>query len=176
MRAWLIRAPWWVLALVAGLFYGVGMTVVHVARGEGSWPGTLVYGLIFGTGFGLVMGPILARINRRFRETAGEKYIDRLSGIGWRGWQKKLGNDPELRAAARRITLLQRDQLLRQRRWAIPFFVLMIGVVVWLAVVQSPWHWLSVVLFTAFLVGHLLMPRRLERRAEELRDPASGTP
>lgn len=176
MRAWLIRAPWWLLALVTGGFFGfLGVLSNRFIDGE-SWGEALVMGLLGGVVFGVLMGLFLARMNLRFRETAGEDHVDRLSRIGWRGWRAKVGDDPELRAAARRVTLLQRDHLLRQRRWAVPFFVFMIGLAVWLAVVRSPWHWLSALLFAGILVGHLLMPRSLERRAEELREPQSGTP
>ena len=172
MRAWLLRAPWWAYSLFLGVFYGLGMMIVRIVRGDASWPGSLVHALVIGAFFGLIMGPFMARMNRRLLDTAGEEHADRLSRTGWGRRPERLGDDPELRAAARRVAMLQRDQLLRQRRWAVPFFVLLLGLDLWLAVVSSPWFLLAGLVMAAFLVGHLLMPRRLERRAELLQDRA----
>ncbi len=55
-----------------------------------------------------------------------------------------------------------------------PFFVLMTVLGVWLAVSRSPWYWLTALVPAAILVGQVVMPRRLERRAEELGDPGHG--
>jgi hypothetical protein len=176
VRAWLIRAPWWVLSLVTGGFFGLLQVLDHRVRQGESWGEALVVGLLGGLFFGALMGPILARVNRRYREAAGEHNVDRLSRLGWRGWRAKVSDDPELREAARRVTLLQRDQLLRQRRWAIPVFVVVIAMDVWLAFASSPWWLLAAVVPAAILVGNLVMPGRLERRAEELRDPEVGGP
>jgi hypothetical protein len=41
---------------------------------------------------------------------------------------------------------------------------------------SSPWWLLAAVVPAAILVGNLVMPGRLERRAEELRDPEVGGP
>jgi hypothetical protein len=163
-----------VLALVSGGLFGVLTTLSNHFLQDMSWGGAIVGGLLGGVVFGALMGPITARMNRRYRDAAGDGNVDRLSRIGWRGWRATVGDDPELREAARRVALLQRDQLLRQRWWAVPFFLLMIALDVWLAVRQSPWWLLAGLLFAGMLVGHLLMPRRLERRAEELSDPAHG--
>ena len=41
-------------------------------------------------------------------------------------------------------------------------------------VTQSPW-WLAGVFFATMLVMHLVVPGRLARRAEELREPGSSS-
>ena len=175
MRAWLIRASWWQRALLLGSYFGLVMALnARYLQGE-SWSHAAVGGLLSGIFFGAVMGPITARLSKRYRAEAGDENLDRLAGLGWFGWRRKVADDPDLRAAARRVTLLQRDQLLRQRPWAIPFFVLVLALDVWLSVTQSRWWWLAGVFFAAMLVAHLLMPRRLERRAEELHEPEVAT-
>jgi hypothetical protein len=172
----MIRAPWWALSLVAFAWFGLFSVLNYRFLQGAGWGEAVVAGLLSGLVFGLITGPVFARINRRYRESVGEENVDRLVRLGWRGWRAKVGDDAELRAAARRATLLQREQLLRQRRWGIPFLVLMIGLDIWLALTASLWWLLAGALFAGMLVLHLVMPARLERRAEELRDPASETP
>ncbi len=171
MRAWLLTAPWWALALVHGTFFGTVMGL-WTRLGQGApWGVAIPAGLLGGIFFGVFMGVFTARQNRRVREAAGGDGLEALSRLPVFGRKKALAERPELREASRQVVLHQRDTILRQRRWAVPLFGLLLALEVWLALTGSAWFWLAVALVGTLLVGHLVMPRRLERRAEELRGP-----
>lgn len=176
MRNWLLRAPWWVIALTSGTFFGTGMAVTAWLRGEYRWPGVVVYGVAIGAAFGLVMGPLMARQNRRFREAAGDVPDDQLRRLQRVAWRRDVPDDPAERAAAHRVALQQEQQLRRQRWWARPFLALMVLLAVWLSVDESLWWLLAAVLFTVLLLLHVGTPRRLARRAEQLRPEPAAPP
>ena len=72
------------------------------------------------------------------------------------------------RAAARRLALHQRQEMVRQQRWTIPAFVLFIALAAVAAIWIRPVFWLAVAFFLIMLLGTLLWPMWLERRAEKL--------
>ena len=85
MRAWLIRASWWQRALLLGSYFGLVMALnARYLQGE-SWSHAAVGGLLSGIFFGAVMGPITARMSKRYRAEAGDENLDRLAGLGWFG-------------------------------------------------------------------------------------------
>jgi hypothetical protein len=142
-------------------------------RGDESWAEAVVSGVLGGVVFGAVMGPLLARMNRRFREAAGDVPRDQLQRIARLARRGPVPEDPQLRRAAHRVALQQRDQLLRQRRWALPLLGLVTAFLLWLALRGGgdPFPWLVVVFLIVLIAAHLLMARRLARRAELLADP-----
>lgn len=171
MRAWLLKAPWWALALVMGTYFGTFMALWTRFFQGAPWPVALGAGVLGGLFFGLVMGPFLARRNRRLREALGEAGVARRAQVVRAAWRGPMPEDPELREAARRVALDQREQTLGERRWAVPVLVLFaIGeaaAAVWL----TPWFWLAVALFVGAAASAMIMPNRLARRAELLQDP-----
>jgi hypothetical protein len=172
VNAWFLRAPWWALALVAGgTFGGLRFLGEHFLLDE-SWTDSAVSGAIGGVLFGLVMGIAVARQNRRAREALGtdDPAVVRRATRAARGGP--VPEEPALREAARRMAQLQHDQLVRTRRWAIPFFVLLIAGLVYLAIAVSPAGWLIVAVVAVFPVLFFVMPRRFARRAELLAGPA----
>ncbi|MFW3172663.1 hypothetical protein [Geodermatophilus sp. CPCC 206100] len=173
MRAWLEKAPWWVLSLVTGVFFAVWMSLAgRLLQGQ-SWAGAVVGGVVGGVLFGLLMGPLLARQRRRVHEAVGTDRTDLLRRAGRVAVRGSLPEDPELREAARRLALVQRSLLLRQRRWALPFFVLLLALALTFALTRTPaWPWwLAVVFFGGLLSVQVLLPRRLARRAAQLASP-----
>ncbi len=173
VRNRLADAPTWVLAPVAGLGFAVTNTLTRLLLLDDPWTEAVVISCLSGLLFGAFMGPVLVRQRRRAREAAGT-----ASAAGWRRAARAASRgpvprDPEERQAARRLALHQRGVLLRQRRWAIPSFALLVAIAVWLAVSGDPVYWLVAVGF-AWLAGwtSVVLPRRLARRVELLTGPS----
>ena len=135
----------------------------------------MVSGVIVGALFGAVAGPITARMNRRFREAAGylpPGQLGRAIRLARRG---PVPEDLELRRAARRISEHQLSQLRSQGCWLLPLLGLTTAFLLWIVLRDGradPFSWLVIVLLLVLIAAHLLLARRLARRAELLADPA----
>lgn len=175
MRAWLFRAPWWSFVLLNAVGFGAAMAVMNRLWGD-PWQSALVTWLVCGGVYGALLGLLPGRRDRYVRAIAGEPCADRLAWLGWLRRQPGMDSDPELREAARRVAVAHRTLVLRQGLWAVPVFAVMLFVSGRLALDRSPWYWLAVFFFAAFLAAHVLVPRLLGRRAEELAAPGRGAP
>lgn len=174
VRQWLLTAPWWVLSLIGGATLSLTSTAAGRLVGDESWSEAVVSGVISGIFFGAVMGPVIARRNRRFRDAAGDIPRDQLLRVAKLAQRGAAPEDAQLRRAAHRVALDQRDLLLGQRRWAVPFAGLLLALAVWLALSggeQAPFRWLAAVLFLVLLAVPTLRARHLAHRAELLADP-----
>jgi hypothetical protein len=94
VRKWLLTTPWWALALLTGAFYSIGTTVAGKFRGDESWTEAVVSGVLGGVVFGAAMGPLAARMNRRFREAAGDVPRDQLQRIARLARRGPVPEDP----------------------------------------------------------------------------------
>jgi hypothetical protein len=170
----LLNAPWWVLALVTGVPFGLVMGVFVAVR-DGDPLLAAYMGAVAGTFFGLAMGVVLARQNRRARAAltvapGQELAVLRAAGKG------PAPADPAVREAALRLVIDQRRQL---ARWRIPSLVLFGAFAVLDAVVAitgNPWLWLGVALFVGLAALPLVTARRVERRIAVLQghEPAAA--
>ncbi|SOD95102.1 hypothetical protein [Blastococcus haudaquaticus] len=171
MRERLLRAPAWVLALVAGTSFAVLWALITRVQGE-SWTAAIVTGAVLGVFFGGVMGPIQHRQNRGLREVAArspEGLSKRVRRAAWRG---PVPDDVDVRQAAHDVVLAQSAQLERQRIWGPALFLLMAALGIYLAVADDPWWWLSVPVWITAAAAHRVVLLRLRRRAELLRPDA----
>ena len=174
MNAWFYRAPWWQLALA----FAVPVSVIRIAGRrtleDSSWTEATVVRGLHGVLFGLVMGVIVARQNRGVRAAAGSEdpeFVVRAAKAAVRG---PAPDDPALREAARRIAVHRAGLIRRYRRWAVPFLLILMTLLIGLAVFSGR---ILPGLVAAGLVGLLavpllLLPRHAERRAARLRDPS----
>ena len=108
VRNWLLTAPWWVLSLIGGATLSLTSTAAGRLVGDESWSEAVVSGVISGIFFGAVMGPVIARRNRRFRDAAGDIPRDQLLQVAKLAQRGAAPEDAELRRAAHRVAL---DQL-----------------------------------------------------------------
>jgi Flp pilus assembly protein TadB len=168
---WLLRAPWWVLSLVTGGLFGVNMALFGALFQEERWPVAVVGGVLAGVLFGAVMGPLLARQNRRWRDSVGTSSTDDLRRARRAARGGPVPTDPEQRALAHRLVTTQLGELRRRRRLSVTVFSVFLVLEAVMAVTRSPWFWLAAAFFAAMLALVLAYPRRLERRAAELAPP-----
>jgi hypothetical protein len=174
VRNRLLTAPWWVLSLVYGLAMALVATLIAGFGNAESWWEAVVSGGLGGVLFGTLVGPVLARSNRRLRDAAGDVPRDQLHRVVVLARRGPVPEDPRLRQAARRVALDQRQQVLAQRWWTLPFIALVITGMVWgaLSAVEPAWvWWVMAAFFTPLAGSHLVLPRQLARRAELLADP-----
>lgn len=163
----LLNAPWWVLALVTGVPFGVAMGVFAGVR-DGNLPLALYMGAAAGVLFGLVMGAVLSRQHRRTRAAMAVAPGRELAVLGAAG-KGPAPADPAVREAALHLLTDQRRQL---ARWRVPSLVLFGAFAVLDAVVAimgNPWLWLGVALFVGLAALQLVAARRVERRIAVLR-------
>ena len=174
MRTWLLTAPWWVLSLVGGAIVTVTSTAAGRFVGDESWTEAVVSGAIVGVLYGAVMGPVAARMNRRFREAAGDVPPDQWQRVARLARRGPVPEEPQVRRAAHRVALQQRDQLLAQRRWFLPLLGVVTAFLLWVALRDGggdPFSWLVIVFLLVLIAAHVLVARRLARRAEMLAEP-----
>ncbi len=165
-------APAWVVGLVTGLGFAVVNTLIRTLLTDDPWTDTVVVAGLTGVLFGAVMGPVLTRQQRRAWSAAGTASSAGLRAAARAAQRGPVPGDPELREAARRLALHQRDVLLRQRRWAAPLFSLLVALAVWLAVTGAPAYWLFAAGFALLAAWtSVVLPRRLARRADLLTAP-----
>jgi hypothetical protein len=170
VRAWWARAPWWAHALLSGTLFGGFMAVYTRFEQDAGWAAALVGGLLGGVFFGVVMGLWAARYQRGLREAAGEEQYTQLARLPLFRRKQALADRPDLREATARALLHQKEQALRQRRWAVPGGVLLVALELWAAMTRSAWYWLAVGMFTAALVGQFVLPGVIDRKVRSLRE------
>ena len=173
VNRWLLRAPWWALALVNGVV--IAPVLVLVARfGRGDpWPVALVGGVLGGAVCGAIVATVTRmQFHRRPLDAVGDVPDDVRTRVASRGTLfGPVPDDPHERAAT--LTLLE-DQLARMREKrpvGVAMHLVLIGLCLWRALAGSPWWWAGVVVFAVLLGGILLVPRLGQRRAELLRRP-----
>jgi hypothetical protein len=165
----LMKAPRWVLCLInAGILGAFWILFLRFLAGE-TWTGALSQGAPFGVVCGLMTGLMLHAQFRRLREAVrDEEVAGRVAGRPT--LYGPIPEDPGERAATARLIDHQLVQIGRRRVLTIVLQVGVIAVGGYLAVTRSPWWWAAVALGVFLLVGSLVLPGRLERRAELLRE------
>lgn len=163
MRLRLAMSPWWVQALVYGLFFGAAMAAFSVFR-TGAWLPALGGGLVGGVFFGLFMGRYMSKLNRVLLRgledfsPADQRMILRGS------WHGPIPTDPQQREAARGLLQRRRDNMIATRRWSVIVFAAAIVLYVILAVTQTWLWWFGAALFLVVLVLTLTTVPRMDRR------------
>jgi Flp pilus assembly protein TadB len=169
-RRW-TDAPWWALAVSAGLPFAVAMTLFSVHGGHG-WLSSAAGGGIGGLFFGGYMGVVLRRQHDRQRQAVGELGPQVGRAARRASWRGPVPADPDVRAATLLLIEHQLGELERRRTLSLAVFGIFVPVYVVLAIVRSPWWAAAAVFFAAMLLMTLLLPRRLRRRADSVRAAA----
>jgi membrane protein implicated in regulation of membrane protease activity len=164
------RLPWWVRPVLDGLVVAVVLLALLPWQTDLALPAALGVAAVVG----LLWGLQNARDARRER-AAERSNVGGLSAEDLRRAERVVAGEPprdeEERDAAFRLATYRVAQSWRA---AGPAGAALAGVVVigtLLALQQSPWWWLAVVLAAVTAVGVLRGDRGLRRRAEELRSP-----
>jgi hypothetical protein len=170
VNAWLLRAPWWKLGVVMGALVAPFFVLLFGLTDDRSWTTAAVMGV----GLGVVCGPVLGYLmaNQIRDSLAAGGPLSESDGVAVERAARR-GPAPEddaVREAALRVV---EDRLIALHGTRVPARATAVGllvVAVLLAVVQSPWWWIAVVLCLGLVAMVLMAPARLQRRAEVLRD------
>jgi hypothetical protein len=164
----LLRAPWWLLSLYAGVPFGLLLWGATATTGAGGSTSATA-GVLAGVLFGLVMGPLLVRRNRRAGPVVEAIPDGQARAVLRAAASGPVPADPAVRAAALALATHQLAGTLRYR-WPVAVLLGLFAVLESAAALAyTPWLWVGAALFVAILVVHLRQPGRLRRRIEELR-------
>ena len=174
MRAWFVKAPWWQLSLLLGSVVFLVRFAADRFLEDESWTESAISAAAGALVFGLVIGPILAGQNRRAREALGTDDPDVLRRAFRTARRGPIPEEPVHREQARRVALVLRDQVQRQRPLFYAALLVLVACAVIVAVLLESALLLLLVLAPVVLLAgvRLLLLRRFERRAELLRDPS----
>jgi hypothetical protein len=158
VNAWLLRAPWWKVSVVAGVLLAPFIIVAFRFISDMSWTAAVITGLIATAACGPMVGYMSSKQADESTSPAGplpEEDRVRVERAARRG---PVPAEDELREAALRIVEHRLFVLQVSRGSALGTTrVLLVGTV-FLAVVHSPWWWLGLVAGLALLALVLVTP------------------
>lgn len=119
--------PTWILALLAGVLFGVGMGIFTKLDGS-SWWSAGVGAVVTGVPFGLVMGRWAAKWQRDVRQAQGDLPADEVALAHRAAAGGPVPDDPQVRSAALRLATHQVAQYAgRTRKLQIAVMALLFG-------------------------------------------------
>jgi Flp pilus assembly protein TadB len=171
VRAYRSEVPWWILAVIGGVLFGVAMGLPTKLDGS-SWTEAGVGALVTGIPFGLAMGWWSANWQAGMKEAEGDLPTDKVELAHQAAAGGPEPVDAEIRSAALSIASLRLAQYAgKTRRLSIVMMVLLlIGSVVG-AVTDSLWVLVPALFFGVLLFWQWYLPRQIRRRIKLL----SGT-
>ncbi|MQA33005.1 hypothetical protein [Modestobacter roseus] len=167
MNAWLLRASLWQVSALMTLLLAPFFVGIFWGLRDFGAVGTLVTGV----GAAAICGPVVGYLTwQQTRESlpAGESSPDeaRAERAARRG---PVPEDDDVRGDALRIVEHRLALLSASRGRALVSAAVLPLVATFLAVAQSPWWWIAVVVCLGTSTSVVLIPRHLERRAALLR-------
>jgi Flp pilus assembly protein TadB len=169
------KAPWWVLSLTMGVFFGAWMTFVGYLEHPDSWTKAIIIGLFDGVFFGAIMGPLQVRKRRRRVAAIGDMPARDLRVANRAVMRGPVPTDPQIRRAAQWLATNQLNETSRFRWLVVILLAFVTMVTVAIALTSSPWWWLLVVGMFSMFAFFLLMPIHLRRRIEMLKIETSSS-
>lgn len=171
MNAWLLRASRWQLTVLMGLLVAPVLVLLFRSVGERSWPAALLMGIVSA----VVCAPLLGLLTARgIRDSTpvlqGLPEVERAR-VELAARRGPVPADAEVRRAALHLVQVRRSAVRATRSRALACATALVLVSGFLALARSPWWWIAVAAGLAMTVAVLVLPRRLDRRAELLREP-----
>jgi Flp pilus assembly protein TadB len=165
MRAYLSKAPRWIMAVIIGLPFGIMMGIYTKIDGPMSSAGAVLEGLVAGVFFGVAMAFSIDKRRRAMRAAVGDLPTGEAKAARRAADRGPIPTDPEIRAAAVRIATQQLDLLrpVLRRRFIVAMVLLLTFSVVG-AVIESPWYLLYALVPALLLTSLWYLPRRIRRR------------
>ena len=160
----LLLAPAWVLSLVYGVAFGVGQGIVQYLQ-NASWTSSLVVGGVTGLVFGAAVGP------DQFRQNGGWREAAHLSPEGLSRRVRRAvrrGPAPEESATRQAVHAVVAAKLQQAEGWrriySAVVCAVLAAVALVLVVVEGPWWWLAVAAVLGLAARTEIYLRRLRRR------------
>lgn len=170
MNRWLIRAPWWALALINGVILApFFMVIVHVGK-HMPWSEALVSGVVTGAICGAILATFVRAQHRHQLDSVGDVSEELRTKVASRGTLRgPIPDDPAEREATRRLLEAQLERIRRRRPRGVLLNLVLISACVWKALVSSPWWWAAAALFVVLMfVGLVVTPHLGQRRIKQL--------
>ncbi|WP_206751655.1 hypothetical protein [Kribbella sp. VKM Ac-2500] len=168
VRAYRSEVPWWVLAVIGGVPFGVAMGLSTKLDGS-SWTEAGVGALVTGIPFGLAMGWWSANWQTGMKEAEGDLPTDKVEVAHQAAAGGPVPVDAEIRSAALSIASVQLGQFAgKTRRLSIVMMVLLWITSVVGAVADSLWALVPALFFGVMLFWQWYLPRQIRRRISVL--------
>lgn len=168
------RASRWQLALLMGLCSGAGTAAGVALAGDPGWSVMLPVAAA-AVGGGLIGATVLHPKVRRQTEAVGVLPTPVRRAAGRASLGGAVPRDADTRAAALALAQHALAERRRGRVVGVVGSLVMVAFLVNAAIQASPWWWIGVALAAGGLgYGWLVLPRRLRRRIELLREEPSA--
>jgi len=169
VNKWLLRAPWWALAIAMGLVVGVPFALWIRLGQDAAWPVVVTQTAVLVVVGGPVMGLLVRKQLDRQLDAVGEvpdeirvRVASRPTVFG------RIPQDSAERAATVRLIEHQIVELRRRRVRTVVVGILFTAPLVWVSLTRSPWWWVPAVAWALLVLLDLSAPGLLRRRAELL--------
>ncbi|MCZ2857664.1 hypothetical protein [Blastococcus sp. VKM Ac-2987] len=169
MDEWMLRAPWWKLAVAMGLLLAPFAVLLFRLTGDHSWPAAALMGVAGTVVCAPVLGFLTATTIQDSTAGAGQLPEHERAVVERAARRGPAPEDAGQREAALRLVEDRLLGLRATRTRALTSAAVLLVVSGFLAVARSPWWWLAAAACAALLVVVLAAPARLARRAELLR-------
>ncbi len=174
VREYLQRAAWWSWSLILGLWCFAWWALFLKVVDRRSTGAALAGAGVFAVLGGAVLGPLVARMNARFRIAVGPVPEDVQRAAGRALWRGPVPEDQVVQETALRLAEHQLTEGARTRRWGVLALGAALALEVVMAVRTAAWHLLAAVVVGVALGLAVVVPRRDQRRAALLRRADAG--
>jgi hypothetical protein len=158
-------APWWAIAIIYGVYFGVVMGVFFSFQNHLGWKLTVISGVVAGVLFGTYMVVTTTKRRDRMRAVVGQVSEDQLSDAYRSASKGPVPTDLEIREASNRLIKYRLAQTSRMKKSSYLVFGLFIVLGIYLVITSGPIWWLSVALFAGILGLTRWQSVRLGQRA-----------
>jgi hypothetical protein len=161
----LLRAPWWIRALVYGIYFGTVTGFLNATISHQDFATAAAQGALGGLIFGVVMGVRGSRSGNAFARIAGPVLREKLPAVLRATVKGPIPDDPDIRNASGRIIAYRLSRLGRAVAVTYVVFGLFAALAVYLVITSGPVWWLAFALFISFIPLTAYQASRTRRRA-----------
>jgi uncharacterized membrane protein YedE/YeeE len=168
MRRYFLTAPRWVLAIIYGAFFGIGMSLFGFGDSHSSLGGRLFGAILAGVLFGVIMGPLATRRRERARAAAGDLTDAEFLEAARTSPRDAVPDEPRVREGAERLLQFRLDEYSNRRpRDLLILAAAAVGYAL-AGIFISPGWAVGTLVFGFALAAQFLVPARLTRRLHQL--------
>lgn len=166
MRVYLLlRAPWWILALIYGIYFGAVTGVLNAVTNHQDFATAAAGGAAGGLFFGLLMGVTTSRRRDRLSQIAGPVSREQLPVVFRAAAKGPIPDDPDIRRASGQVIAYRLSRLGKLVVLSYAVFGAFSALALYLVMTSGRAWWLAFALFASFVPLTAFQAARTKRRA-----------